>query len=414
MNMANKEQCLRCKGYNPEANLCTIKWVQPSYEGNNCDKFYDGVANKQVIEPCQQDNLSYRKLRPKEEPANRIKKRGMSSSGKSLHVRGKTVSRNENDDYFIEPPENTIIEKTDNFVRIAGILLIILFIIAIGFGGFSYIGKKKKQEIEVIVWKARTELELFTSDKTIEYLRLYKTEYDNGFLNLYFLRNLSIINKGDQVTDSTMIDDIASFVSINPFRWDSVCTILEKEAIDLSIIYSDVNIEKGQELRNPKITIPHTEIRKKLLSDAQRERGLDLFIKRKTREVMNYAILHFKNDIIFKVDSVGIYNHYVSLHLSYDDKTAKLGKTYLDTAYVNSHFKDPVGDMGSILDGMLTICSRLNKGVAFVYVGKSSKKRDVWTWDAEKTKKLIDEKSKKIHLSGQKTNRVHTVIRNEK
>lgn len=408
--MANKEQCLRCKGYNPEANLCTIKWTQPSFDGNNCDKYNDSVTNKQVMEPCQQDEMSSENIQSKEEPAYQIKKRRAYSKGMSLYVRGSKNPYRENGDGNNKSLPKSVIEIPDKYVRIAGVIIIILVVLAIGYGGFNYIRDKKKQEIEDIVWKARTEMDLFTSDKTVEYLRLYKTEYDDGFLNLYFLRNLSIINKEEQVTDSTMIDDIVSFVSINPSIWDSACTVLENAAVDLSIIYSDVNIEKRQGLEKPKITIPHTELRKKLLSDAQRERGLDLFVKRKTKEVRNYAFLHFRNDILFKVDSVGVYNHYVSLHLSYDDRKAKLGKSYLDTAYVNAHYTDPVGEMGSILDGMLTICSRVNMGVAFEYVGRNSKKRDVWAWDAEKTKKLIDGKSKIVHLSGQKTNQVHTVI----
>ena len=408
--MANKEQCLRCKGYNPEANLCTIKWIQPSFDGNNCDQFNDCVTNKQVIEPCQQEEMSSENIQSKERPAYQIRKRRTPSKGMSLYEIGRKKSNRENGDGNNNSLPKSVIEIPDNYVSIAGFIIIILVVLSIGYGGFYYIRNKKKQEIEDIVWKARTEMELFTSDKTIEYLRLYKTEYDDGSLNLYFLRNLSIINKEEQVTDSTMIDDIVSFVSINPSRWDSACTVLEKAAVDLSIIYSDVNIEKGEGLEKPRITIPHTELRKKLLSDAQRERGLNLFVKRKTKEVLNYAFLHFRNDILFKVDSVGVYNHHVSLHLSYDDRKAKLGKSYLDSAYVNAHYTDPVGDMGSILDGMLTICSRVNMGVAFEYVGRNSKKRNVWAWDAEKTKKLIDRKSKKVHLSGQKTNKVHTII----
>ena len=37
--MAKKEQCNLCKGYNPQSDLCTIKWEQPSFDGVDCDKF---------------------------------------------------------------------------------------------------------------------------------------------------------------------------------------------------------------------------------------------------------------------------------------------------------------------------------------------------------------------------------------
>lgn len=193
--MANFEQCLQCKGYNPEANLCTIKWTQPSYDGNNCGKFNDGVTNKQVMEPCQQNEISSDNIRSKEEPVNQIRKRGTSSKRISLYIKGKKNSYGENDNDHYEPLPKSFIEINENYVRITGVIIIILVVLALGYGGFSYIRSKKNQEIEDIVWKARTELELFTTDKTVEYLRLYKTEYNDGILNLYFLRNLSIINK---------------------------------------------------------------------------------------------------------------------------------------------------------------------------------------------------------------------------
>lgn len=398
--MAKKEQCIECKGYNTQTDLCTIKWCQPIFDGNDCNDY----RNKQSSE-CSNASINIDKKTIEESDSYNsnlhIRKRGMSSVSNSVYVKSEEQENGvENED---ESEERFDFEISKSAIRVIKVFLLTVFIISAIYGVYAYIKYQEEQKTEDLVWKARSELELIRSDKTIEYLRIHNISYEDKTLKLSLLRNIFETNGTMHFSDSIMYLEISSLMSLAPHRWDTICSILEKANVDLLFEYFNVKDK-------PVLVIPCSELHSKLLTSGVLEKGKNIFTILKGREVFQYAKIHFKNDVSFTVDSMSMNDNYVSLHLSYDDKNAKLGKSYLDTTHVNPHYTDPVGNMGSILDGMLAICSRVNKGVAFIYVGKNSKKRDQWAWDAEKTKKLINEKSKMLYLSGRKTNQVRTVI----
>lgn len=85
--MAINEQCLKCRGFNSTMNLCTVNWVQPSFDGNTCGEFKD----KQSIEYTEaskeiEDDKSNLKAQINQVANHRINKRG------SLHL-NKSVSK---------------------------------------------------------------------------------------------------------------------------------------------------------------------------------------------------------------------------------------------------------------------------------------------------------------------------------
>ena len=129
----------------------------------------------------------------------------------------------------------------------------------------------------------------------------------------------------------------------------------------------------------------------------------------KALETLDYAKRHFKRDIAFTADSVKIEDKYVALYLSYDDKYSI--EHFLDTTHVNAHFTDDVGEMGSILDNMLEICVRTERGFAFVYTGTRKHKVDRLQWDYSRIGEYVDAKViRGLRNDERQFNSVHTVI----
>ena len=96
--------------------------------------------------------------------------------------------------------------------------------------------------------------------------------------------------------------------------------------------------------------------------------------------------------------------------MSYNDSKANLGSTFLNTDKVALHYTDKVGDMGSILNNMLSICARTNKGFAFIYTAQKSHKIQKCKYNAERAKKIYEDTADKLWLDKRETNQVHTVI----
>lgn len=389
--MAIKEQCLKCKGYNPSADLCTIKWAQPKYDGQACVEFAD-LSVPKVVRGHVEEELKV------VNPA--VKKRGTSHINKSRVVRVESLELNGNDDTDKESP--FVLKIPESALREFGLFLFVLLFCGICYGTYWYMNQRQAQKREDLVWKARVELEAVKSERTIEYLKLHNMDYTDGLLTLSFLRNYSKYNVNNQITDSVILKEIVSLVVINPNRWDTICYYLNKAEVDLKIVYSDV-------LKKPSICIRYSDLSNIILSDEAQKEGIALFTLLKGKEVLGYALKHFSSDRFFRVEGMEMDNENFYLNLSYDDNVAQLGKTFLDTTEVNMHFRDPVGDMGSILDGMLSICTRTNKGFGFTFKGQKSHKIDRVEWSVEKMRKIA-EKNISIPYESRKTNQVKTII----
>lgn len=288
--------------------------------------------------------------------------------------------------------------------RILRILLLTIVIISTIYGVYAFVKYNERQDREELVWKARIELEAIRDTKIIEYLKLYKIDYnyDDALLTLSFLRNYSKFNVINQLSDSVMSKEIASLVAIYPNKWDTICCYLNKAEVDLKIVYSDVSME-------PSICMRYSDLSKQLLSDKAKKEGKVKFEILKGKEVLGYALQHFRSDRFFKVIGMDLEKENYYLNLLYDDNKAKLGKSFLDTTEVNMHFRDPVGDMGSILDGMLAICSRTNRGFGFIFKGYKNHQIDSVVWPVEKMRKIAEDNIS-YPLESRKTNQVSTVI----
>lgn len=404
--MPIKDQCIGCKGFNPQTGLCTIRWEQLTFDGVNCDKFQStknvepetNDEKKDFVEDSLSSGI----------PSNSILKRGKSIANRMVYVKGSPSVHQKKPDVEEEEHPKFVIQIPENVARVFYRLLLLIIVVGIGYGIYYFIQDAEKQKREDLVWKARAELDVIKNDKTMEYMRLADVEYEDRMLRLsYIIRFHKSYSAVEQSSDSLLRLAFMSEVALFPERWKTISKYLNEAQVKLAVTC-------WNDFSNPSFALSGKELvslleNKKLLS-----KGLKFFEEMKADEVLEYARIHFRNDRFLKVDGIVSGQQSLELHLSYDDSKARLGKSFLDTARVSAHFTDPVGDMGSILDGMLAISTRTDKGIAFVYKGRMSQKVDSCVWDAESAKKLAKKYNGGLLLEGRKTNQVKTVIIKEK
>lgn len=313
--------------------------------------------------------------------------------------------------------------------KLAIILLALLLVIGTG---YYFVSRQyEKQEREDMVWMARLVLEEIKADKSFEYLRLDSITYYDRNLMLTYRAKHDIFDIISLVTDSVSksggkttlkghaifsIDsmskdsrnnllqvEFASLVSIAPHKWDSIFRTLVRAETDLSVNFS--NYENRYS-----ILIPYGKMMDFMADRNLLMKGKSYFIKRKKAEVLDYAKGHFRGDPYLHVDSLAVQGEFVSLYISYDDSKYRIGKSYLDSQHINPHFTDAVGNMGSILDGMLTLCSKTGYGLEFVYVGNKNHRVERCLISADNVNTLIEKQSNRLWANERKTNTVKTTI----
>ena len=400
--MAKNEQCIICKGFNSNSGLCTIKWEQPIFDGVNCDKFQStknsepetNDEKKDFVEDSSSSGI----------PSRSIIKRGKSIANRMVYVKGSSPVHQKKRNVEEEEHPEFVIQIPENVARVFYRLLLSILFVGIGYGIYYYIKDVEKQKREDLVWKARVELDIIKNDKTKEYLRLADVEYEDSVLRLsYIIRFHKSFSPIKHTSDSLIRLAFTSEVALFPDRWKTICKYLNEAQVKLAVTCLN-------DFSNPSFTLSSKKLASLLENKKLLFKGLKYFEGMKADEVLEYARIHFRNDRFLKVDGVVSGQQTLELHLSYDDSKARLGKSFLDTTKVSAHFTDPVGDMGSVLDGMLAISTRTDKGIAFVYKARKSQKVDSCVWDAEKTKELAKKYNGGLLLEGRKTNRVRTII----
>ena len=378
--------------------LCNIKWEQLAFDGKSCTRYHDKNGTSNSVEQEQTNSNSIQKERGATWSAPpSVKKRG-SSSGKHTSF-----------DY--DNDESKVNEHTANTNHGKSILIAtaILTLIVIGaWFGYSVISTNSEAERkDHLVWEARKLLDRLCNDKTVDYLRLESVEYKDETVVLNCRLNTPWYSSVTSMIDSLKSQEFASIISLTPNRWDSICNYLMEAQVDMAITFTNFPV-------SPTISLPTSELHSIIHNNDAMAHALYYFVQRKKDEIKNYAIEHFRGDIAFNVDKVTVDKDFVTLFLLYDDSKARLGDSYTDSTRINNHFTDAIGDMGSILDGMWSICSRENKGFAFVYTGKKSHKAKRCEWNAEKACQVYPQYGPAVWHKGRKTNQVTTIIVKDK
>lgn len=369
--MAHEKQCESCKGYNPKSGLCTIKWEQPTFDGTNCNQ------NRDVHTTI---NADINKQESDNEPE---------------YITETEIIDN-------EPQDTPYSLKKILLPSLVGIILIVA-----AFYGYTVIKHDAEEEArENLVWEARKQLERLVNDKTVGYMRLQSVEYKDHTLMLGYQVNVPWYSNIVFV-DSIIPNEFSSLMAIAPDRWSIISKYLNEAKVDIGLTF--INFPEL-----PVKNITHEHLSEIIHDQDLMSQALYYFEQKKKGEILDYARYHFQNDPYLKVEGVTVNKDQVTLTLLYNDLEYRMGESYLDHDQINAHFTDAVGDMGSILDGMWTICSRTGKGIAIIYKGAKRSKTERVEWNAKETIDLYKKYGSSIWINPRRTNRVTTTIVREK
>ena len=259
----------------------------------------------------------------------------------------------------------------------------------------------KAGQREDFMWVARGQLELMKGDKSVEFLEVSSVFFTDDTLDVTFQSgwphlNRSLLRKLSMESPSLLL----AYSCVAPASWDTICKYLDLADVPLRVTYHLCDTSLGAATISP-------DALKTLLSDENKVLGLKLFSVFKTQETLDCARYHYRKDRFFTPDSVNVEDNYVTLYISYDDKYNI--SHFLDPNHVSDHFLDDVQGTGSILDNMLEICVRTEKGFAFVYTGKKNHKVDRLEWDYSRIDEYVEAKVKR-GFGDRRFNSVHTVI----
>lgn len=283
------------------------------------------------------------------------------------------------------------------------IVIIVLFatiVIISSIQYYKYI--KHKDYREDLIFRTRVELEYLKKDKTMSFLELVDTKWEEECLILDYNSRLSPEVLKKLTAPSLLLEDFYSAMIVDVNRWSSILQNLNNANYGLCITYSSPNIEATCCLKSDTLC--------SLLEDSVRlEYGRELFALRKSKEIMEYARIHFNRDRYLTPLNVDLNKDFVTLLLSFDDSKFDIDISLRDTSHVASHYTDVVGEMGSLQDGLLSICVLAKRGFAIEYKGKYNRKKYRCEWPYEKAQILF--KNRRINFDKSQTNQVHTVVR---
>ena len=264
----------------------------------------------------------------------------------------------------------------------------------------------KAGQREDLMWVARGQLELMKGNKSVEFLEVINVSYTDDTLDVTFQSGWPYLNHDLlQKMSGEALGLLLAYSAVSPASWDTICKYLDLADVPLRVTYHLRDTTIGAETISPAIL-------KNLLSDENKVIGLKLFSVFKLQETLDCAKYHYRKDPVFTVDSLDLESNFVTLHLSYDDNKYNIIR-FLDPNHVNEHFTDDVQGTGSILDNMLEICVRTERGFAFVYTGTRKHKVNRLQWDYSRIDEYVDAKVKR-GFGDRRFNSVHTVIPKDK
>ena len=411
--MPIREQCENCKDFRKGMMLCAYSWEQVEFDDTPCKK---NKAEENVTSDTS------------EKTSEMASMEGTETKGQKVRNNPQLSTRN-----LVEGEEGVSMKnvRSTDWFTVTWLILVAVAVIAGGWFGYRYWKSQRNDESMLL---AKSELMYLSTDKTMDYLEFERLDADGKEITLVLETKNSQLTAIDMLAnymdgnDSVELDkkdvkygkdklkeqidsivklELMSLIAIEPARWKAFCNRLEEADGKLSVALSSMST-------NFSIDLTSEQLRQLIEEEEQKKTGLDYFVNNKRVEVLDYARRHFRNDRLLRVKDVVVDSQYVSLWLAYDDSKYKIDKSMLDTTYVRPHFTDGVGEMGSILDGMLAISTRTDKGIAFVYSGTVNHNIDRVQFEKDKVKEIHKDESNRFYVGERKRDQVQSVIRHQK
>lgn len=386
--MPKKDQCLKCRDYNKSQDLCTSLWIQPLYDGTECGSFSD--ETKHVQKDIQQS----------ETPAYVTGIKRQKGIYSSTFIPKDTVDKTttSQQDEVVEDAKAVFIPSfLLQYGKTIFFLLATLFLVGLCIGSKTLYQHFQQTEREEAFLLVKSYLEGLRQDKTTEFATInsYYLEDDTLYLNYRF----SNIHSNEKLMGTSTEDCLMGIIAIDPDTWERISEIMSESKTNMSFVFPNANM-----------TMPYDTLSAWLCDSAKLSTGNNYFSFYKMQEVEEYAKMHFAKDKYIKVIGHSIDKYVVRLDLSYYDVGVELGELYYDRKRMPYHFTDKVGEMGTILDGMLHVCARTGKSLEFTYEGTTKHKKYSCKWYTEEIPELLKEYGSDFRIKNRKINQARTTI----
>lgn len=262
------------------------------------------------------------------------------------------------------------------------IFLGIVLLLAVGYCGYRYVQLRNARFDAMCV--VEHELGVMERDEvTADFVHIGYHTYEDGLLTVYVRLNVP-----EECPIKFNLDSISReflcLTAIYPEGWDAIIKQLVIADISMQLCYN------GYEVKHS-VRMSPDEMNHLFDNSSDVAEAKEIFAQRKLMEVKDYALRHFKYDAYLRLKDVHLEPDYVALTLEYDDSKYQLSPSLCDTSRIANHFIDKVDTMGSIVDNMLQICLRTDRGIAIEYEGKQKGTFHRCNYNVSKTHQMVEE-----------------------
>lgn len=277
------------------------------------------------------------------------------------------------------------------------VLLGLILLLIAGYFGYRYVKfRNVRFEAMCII---EHELGVMERDEmTVQYVKLINYEAEGNRVDVQLL-----IDKSAQIyfgIDSLQLEFL-SYTTIFQRGWDTIANQLQRGNIALKVKVTGPTTD-GE------VNFAPERLQRVLKDSVEMSKALELFELRKLIEVRDYAMRHFRNDHYLRLRNISLEPDFVVLTLGFDDSQYQIAPSLRDSNRIANHFIDKVDKMGSIVDNMLQICIRSNRGIAIEYKGDQKGTFHRCEYNVSKTREMADELQQYQIYDNRRVNAVST------
>lgn len=387
--MAKQSQCEICKDYQANMNLCKRKWSEVCFDDTDCD-FKAGNS-----ESLNSDTF---KSTPSYVPNySRITKRGSVRIEMENDENNSEEARDKHNPKAMNTSSSGSMRKRSysSYYQIALFFIVLLFTCSLG---FVYYLKLEEESLEKVLEKEHVIhlLDEIEQDKTLNSLKMIRHRYEGDTLVIDYF---AIPNIASNIQHDSLKYEFQNMVLLYHDKWKEILnSVGDKQSVVIATFnrcYEKKGIYLGKSSTVKQIysfnelpdstTTTIAEINKIIDNSVLHEKAMEVFANRKIYDIEEYVRKHYGKNSLLRLHSVTLDKDFVRVALSFDDSMAKIAKSLLDSTRIDPNFKDKVGERGSILKEIFSVCSRTHRGFTIEYIGLKNGTHHTLSWNYDRT-----------------------------
>ena len=383
--MARLNQCKDCKDYQSNLNLCTREWKELCFDDTDCKFKFDNIEDS-ASSTSESEDFN-------ENIHSRVAKRGSIRSG--------TASDNKVIKEAMEMHAPKIKHSSSSISKrvhpyYIAIFFIIIILVLGGFGISCYLKNEEKEQEKSHVNYLLDEIQ---QDKTLNSIKMISHHYEGDTLLVNYFAIPSIAKK---IYKDSLKNEFQNMVLLHHDKWKELLnSVVDKQSIVIATFNryhhrQETSPDHTSEVKSiyefedveDSTTITLAEINAFIDNPDLRKNAVAVFANRKLFDIEEYVNLHYANTSMLKMHSVTLDKDFVRVALSFDDSRSRIGSTLLDSMNIDPNFTDKVGERGSILREIFSICSRTHRGFTIEYIGSQKGTHHILSWNYDRAMKF--------------------------